>query len=104
MEWDGEETRKAETGEAERRRCHFGAQPHMPIKSAESAELKEMLPNSGCFLQKASQGRIDGEDMLKLHTQVPLTMLMAGDVHMHLGIGAHRNVFADHTRECVASK
>lgn len=54
MEWDGEETRKAETGEAERRRCHFGAQPHMPIKSAESAELKEMLPNSGCFLQKAS--------------------------------------------------
>lgn len=47
MEWDGEETRKAETGEAERRRCHFGAQPHMAIKSAESAELKEMLPNSG---------------------------------------------------------
>lgn len=36
--------------------------------------------------------------MLKLHTQMLLTMLMAGDVHTHLAIGAHRNVFSDHNQ------
>lgn len=44
---DGEETRKAETGEAERRWGHLRARPHMSVKYAESAELKDMLANSG---------------------------------------------------------